>query len=91
MSGSWEKTQRDLSSLPPLFPSFSPSCLPQLAEPDSCLCPYRMRRLYSYCVPPVDREELLSMFGEKKGLVLWVDRNTWVDCRPAWYNGEMGG
>ena len=37
-----------------------------------------MRRLYSYCEPSADREELLSIFGEKKGLVLWVDRNTWV-------------
>ena len=25
-----------------------------------------------------DREELLSIFGEKNGLVLWVDRNAWV-------------
>ena len=30
MSGLWEKTQCDLSPLPPLFPSFSPSSLPQL-------------------------------------------------------------
>ena len=35
-----------------------------------------MRRLY--CEPSADREELLSIFGEKNGLVLWVDRNTWV-------------
>ena len=37
-----------------------------------------MRRLYSYCEPSVDHEELLSIFGEKKDLVLWVDQNTWV-------------
>jgi len=37
-----------------------------------------MRRLYSYCEPSADHEELLSIFGEKKGLVLWVDQNTWV-------------
>ena len=36
------------------------------------------RRLYSYCEPSVDCEELLSIFGEKKDLVLWVDQNTWV-------------
>ena len=36
------------------------------------------RRLYSYCELSADREELLSIFGEKKGLVLWVDRNAWV-------------
>ena len=32
------------------------------------------RRLYSYCEPSVDHEELLSIFGEKKDLV----QNTWV-------------
>ena len=37
-----------------------------------------MKRLYSYCEPSVDHEELLSIFGEKSGLVPWVDRNTWV-------------
>ena len=36
------------------------------------------RRLYSYCEASVDHEELLSIFGEKKDLVLWVDQNTWV-------------
>ena len=36
------------------------------------------RRLYSYCEVSVDHEELLSIFGEKKGLVLWVDQNTWI-------------
>ena len=36
------------------------------------------RRLYSCCEPSADREELLSIFGEKKDLVLWVDQNTWV-------------
>ena len=34
--------------------------------------------LYSYCEPSADHEELLSIFGVKKGLVLWVDQNTWV-------------
>ena len=38
----------------------------------------QQRRLYSYCEPSADREELLSIFGKKKGLVLWVDRNSWV-------------
>ena len=37
-----------------------------------------MRRLYSYCEPSVDHEELVSIFGEKKGLVLLVDQNTLV-------------
>ena len=37
-----------------------------------------MRMLYSYCEPSADHEELLSIFGEKNGLVLWVDQNTWV-------------
>ena len=37
-----------------------------------------MKMLYSYCEPSVDHEELLFIFGEKKGLVLWVDLNTWV-------------
>ena len=36
------------------------------------------RRLYSYCEPSADCEELLSIFGEKNGLVLWVDQNAWV-------------
>ena len=36
------------------------------------------RRLYSYCEASADSEELVSIFGEKKGLVLWVDRNSWV-------------
>ena len=36
------------------------------------------RRLYSYCEASADREELVSIFGEKKDLVLWVDQNTWV-------------
>ena len=36
------------------------------------------RRLYSYCETSVDHEELLSIFGEKNGLVHWVDQNTWV-------------
>ena len=36
------------------------------------------RRLYSYCEASVDCEELLFIFGEKEGVMLWVDRNTWV-------------
>ena len=74
MSGSWEKTQCDLSPLPPLFPSFSPSSLPQL----NLTVAYDLaeqRRLYSYFEASVDYEELLSIVGEKKGLVLWVDQN----------------
>ena len=76
MSGSWEKTQCDLSPLPPLFPSFSPSSLPQL----NLTVAYDLaeqRRLYSYCEASVDYEELLSIFGENS-LRLWVDQNTWV-------------
>ena len=34
--------------------------------------------LQNYCEASVDHEELLSIFGEKNGLVLWVDQNTWV-------------
>ena len=34
--------------------------------------------LYSYCEASADSEELVSIFGEKNGLVLSVDQNTWV-------------
>ena len=76
MSGSWEKTHCDFSPLPPLFPPFLRP--PSHSWTDSCLWPCRMRMLYSYCEPSADHEELLSIFGEKNGLVLWVDQNTWV-------------
>ena len=34
--------------------------------------------LHGYCEPSADREEVVSIFGEKKDLVLWVDQNTWL-------------
>ena len=34
--------------------------------------------LHGYCEPSADCEEVVSIFGEKKDLVPWVDRNTWV-------------
>ena len=30
--------------------------------------------VHGYCEPSADRE-VVSIFGEKKGLVLWVDQN----------------
>ena len=52
------------------------------------------RRLYSYCEPTVDIEELVSIFGEKNSLVGGSEYMGSVHyCRPAWYTstGEMGG